>query len=79
MLPPDSSAARMPFRGTRRLLAINSGSFTEGCSAGKAWSWSLLRVELSLEFSRFKRARRRLSSIESPSIKLARTVAEAIE
>ncbi len=79
MLPPDSSAARMPLGCKTRVLAMSSRLLGLLCSAAKDWSWSRLRAELSLACSTLARARRKLSSMELPRIKLPRIVAEAIE
>ena len=78
MLPPDSSAARIPLGLKRRFLAISS-EWSAGVVVAAAWSSSRVRVELSLEFSRLVRAKRRLSSIVLPRTKEPRIVAAAIE
>lgn len=79
MEPPDSSAARMPFSGATRVAAMSSMSFLFSGFSASSRSLDRGMVELSLEFSTLIWARLRLFSTEFPSIKLPRTVAEAIE
>ena len=64
MEPPDSSAARMPLPGARRVAAISSKDSGE---AAAMISISLrVRVSLRVEFSRLARASFRLSSTVRP-------------
>ena len=79
MLPPDSSAARMPLGLKTRFLAISS-MFSGADDGGvRRLSSSRVREALSLECSRLVRARRKLSSTDLPRMKLPRIVAAAIE
>lgn len=69
----------MPLGASTRLLAISSRSVSSLGFVASSWSLSRERVELSLEFSRLRRASFRLSSTDLPSRKLPRTVAAAME
>ena len=79
MLPPDSSAARIPLGFRTRFLAINSILSGVDCCEVRFSSSFRVRVELSLECSRLVRARRKLSSTDLPRMKLPRMVAAAME
>ena len=79
MLPPDSSAARMPLGYKTRVSAMSSRLLGVGLAAARDWSWSRFSEELSLACSTLARAKRRLSSMELPRMKLPRMVAAAIE
>lgn len=80
ILPPDSSAARMPLPGARRVAEMSSRLSVElGALLMISCSSVRVRVEFSLEFSILALASLRLSSTDLPKIKLPRMVEAEME